>query len=118
MSTMTIQALPGAMAQSRPAKGGELRLTRRGRVVLFLAGLVLITVAFASFGSLSNASDEPLSYGATQTVTIHAGDTLWDLARGVTGGADVDAMVNEIMDMNNLTSALVRPGQKLRIPRT
>lgn len=52
----------------------------------------------------------------TEVVVVH-GDTLWQIARRH-GGPDVDPrkMVDRIRQMNELATAVVRPGQVLKVP--
>lgn len=118
MSTLTIPVsaslLPARQAWARP---GAVRLTRRGRAVLFVVAVVAALALLVSLGPMSTATSQDVPSRTTQVVTIHSGDTLWSLASGLTGGSDTEAMVRQLMSMNNLDSGLLRPGQKLRVPR-
>lgn len=123
MSTMSINAFPIQLPKARPvaASAGRgrssVRLTRRGRVVLFVVALLAVALLSVTWGSISTASGDDVPRRTTQTVIIHSGDTLWGLAAGLTGGSGVEEMIDEIISMNGLDSAVVRPGQKLRVPR-
>lgn len=114
MSTISLNA-PMAVLPARPARV-PVRLTRRGRLVLFAVALVAALALLVAVGPISTATNDDVPQRTTQVVTLHAGDTLWGLAHGLTGGSGTDAMISQIMEMNNLDSALVHPGQKLRIP--
>lgn len=54
-----------------------------------------------------SASATPTS---TSTYTVHAGDTLWDIAR------THDTTVRAIASANDLSGEVIQPGQELRIP--
>jgi len=122
MSTMTIDQLLDAPrpATSRPARSerprSTVRLTRRGRVVVFVVGLV----ALLGIGLLvSNGAGAALHAGTpepTHTIVVAPGDTLWDLASEAAGGDDVRSMIAHIEEINGLAGANLSAGQTLRIP--
>lgn len=99
----------GASA-ARPAAG--LRLTRRGRIVVFVLGLVVaFLIAFlVAGGSVATDSAEPL-----ETVTVGSGDTLWAIADERTDG-DVLEMIEHIKELNDLDGGSLQVGQSLRVP--
>ncbi|MGJ6968189.1 LysM peptidoglycan-binding domain-containing protein [Streptosporangium sp. G11] len=49
-------------------------------------------------------------------ITVHAGDTLWEIADALTEEADAGPMVRRIMDLNGLSGSEVRPGTRLYLP--
>jgi LysM repeat protein len=62
-----------------------------------------------------DVSDRPALSGesaesASLTVIVERGDTLWDLAR------QHRVRLSELIEVNNLTSDLIRPGQELILP--
>ena len=78
-----------------------------------LGGLSL-AVTLPALSSTVHAAP-PVSY---TTVTVHPGQTLWTLAESRTPATgDVQSTVDQIVATNHLTSADLRAGQKLRIPR-
>jgi len=102
---------------------GPVRLTRRGRLVVFagslllLVGLVLgLGLALAGSQATGEAGPEP----ATVTVTVGTGETLWGIASGLAadGAADGDVrtVVQDLEELNALDSAMLRAGQELRVP--
>ena len=116
MSTMTLNA-PIARPLARPVVcAPTVRLTRRGRLVVFALGLLLILAVGVFWGSGSVASDERGQAESTLVVQVQPGDTLYDLAARVTTDGDVNAMVEQIEDLNHLDSSVVYAGQKLRVP--
>jgi LysM repeat protein len=100
-----------AVVHSRPS---SLRLTRRGRLVVFGVGLVaLLGVGFvAATGSLANDRPEP-----TRVITVQPGQTMWDVAAGVSDGGDVRSTLAHLEALNHLDSSSLQVGQQLRVPR-
>ena len=102
-------------AERRATQGsGQVRLTRRGRLVVFLLGLALLFGVALWLAAGSAATEE----GGTEhfaVVTVDPGDTLWDIAAEATDG-NVGDMVEQIRDLNSLDSSMVYAGQQLRVP--
>lgn len=92
------------------------RLTRRGRVVLALAWMLL--VAAGVLGVVRPwAADTPAGTGATTTLHVEAGDTLWQVAGEIAPTADLREVVAAIVDLNGLGSAGdISPGDVLVVP--
>jgi LysM repeat protein len=44
------------------------------------------------------------------------GDTLWAIAGNLADGGDTQAVISAIVELNQLDSMTVQPGQKLAIP--
>jgi hypothetical protein len=122
MSTMTIDQLLDAPRSATPSahrperRRSTVRLTRRGRVVVFVAGLV----ALLGLGLLiSNGAGAALHGGTpehTHAVVVAPGDTLWDLASDAAHGGDVRSMIAHIEQINGLSGVSLSAGQTLRIP--
>ncbi|GGD22270.1 LysM peptidoglycan-binding domain-containing protein [Nocardioides daphniae] len=98
------------------APRGQVRLTRRGRVVVVLAALLLALVVGVALGGVSSASEEAGAPQATEVVVVNEGDTLWGIAAGVAEEGEVRAMVSEIRELNNLDSSVVTLGQEIHVP--
>jgi hypothetical protein len=136
MSTMTIAPLhadrldhgapaPVRLRVVRPdetavktAVRSQVRLTRRGRLAIFLASLVAVLCVGVALGAGSSATQEPGTPAPTRTVVVGPGDTLWGIAGGLAGDGEVRAMVDRIERLNALDTALVQSGQRLRVPLT
>ena len=114
----SISSVPSA-GSAAPAKT-RLRVTRRGRVVLgALAALPLIAalVAFAALGTTSaEASSEVGASSSFSYVTVSAGQDLWGVAQSLGTTADIRDVVADIVNLNQLASSSVHPGQRLAIP--
>ena len=111
MSTITLA--PQVSYHPRP-----VRLTRRGRLVVFTFGVLLAFALGVWFAAGSVATQEG-GVEQVEVVTVAPGETLWDIASdaaAVAGEGDVGAMVERIQDMNSLDSSMVYAGQELRVP--
>jgi hypothetical protein len=95
-----------------------VRLTRRGRLVVFTFG-VLLAFALGVWFAVGSVATQESGVEQVEIVTVAPGDTLWDIASdaaAVTGEGNVGDMVARIKDMNSLDSSMVYAGQSLRIP--
>lgn len=107
---------------AEPAGQAPLRLTRRGRLVVFGLPLVLLAALILSFGGFFNApakaadSVSELSVTPTVTVTVQPGESLWAIAGTVSPERDPRDVIAEIVQLNNLEAAGVQPGQQLFVP--
>ncbi|NEM89887.1 LysM peptidoglycan-binding domain-containing protein [Galbitalea soli] len=102
----------------RPAARSRLRLTRRGRVVLTLL-VATPFVVWALVSGINAGGAIATSSAATaplQTVTVSPGETLWHLASVIAPTADPRDFVDDVIDLNQLDSATLQPGQSLEIP--
>lgn len=108
----------GARSNGQPQT--RLRITRRGRAAL--TGLLAVPVVagallFAVNGGGAMAdSSQAQAVGAFDYVTVHAGQSLWELAETVAPAADPRDVISEIMTLNQLDTVTVLPGQLLAIP--
>ena len=82
--------------------------------------LVIISTTVAAFVLLLATAVHAMSTGAAVTTIdyrVHAGDTLWSIAREWTPPeGDVRAAVARIRDMNGLTTSNIRVGDVLVVP--
>ena len=70
------------------------------------------TDASGSKAAPAGTASEPR---VAQTV-VHQGESLWAVAKRVAPGHDPRAVVDQIADLNDLSSDALRPGQLLTIP--
>jgi len=104
------------MASTLEQHAAPIRLTRRGRVVVrvvVLAMLTLLVVAF-SLGRLAGSAQAG-DGSETTTVVVQPGDTLWEIARAADPAADPRDTIEAIAELNGLAGSIV-PGQQLLIP--
>lgn len=126
MSTIILtptRVIPAPRAEQRSAgravdlRGSErrssVRLTRRGRLVVFLAGLlVAMTAGFVlATGSTATEHSEP-----TTTIQVGDGETLWQIAGSLAVEGHTADMVEHIKDLNGLHGSALVAGQELRVP--
>ncbi|MDP2288888.1 MAG: LysM peptidoglycan-binding domain-containing protein [Actinomycetota bacterium] len=91
------------------------QLTRRGRLVVLLGGVIALFSAMLMFGSFANAT--LTNQGpATQIVVVQPGESLWSIAQTIAPSADPRATISSIRDLNGMTSAVVVKGQSLIVP--
>lgn len=92
-----------------PSTKGELRLTRRGRLMITLTVLAVASVAGAgvAFGGPAAAPEE---------VTVEAGQTLTSIAAVEMAGVPTDDAIASIQRANDLSTSHVHAGQTLVIP--
>jgi nucleoid-associated protein YgaU len=113
--TQPALALPGAPAPATQRPAG-VRLTRRGRALLTLLVVTLLTVAF-SLGRVSSEATGAATAPARRTIVVQPGQTLWEIARVADPQADPREVVRRIEEINDLRgAAAVRPGQQLLLP--
>ncbi|WP_237222222.1 LysM peptidoglycan-binding domain-containing protein [Rothia nasimurium] len=122
VSVPTRQVRADSAPRTAAAQRQKIRLTRRGRLVFrglplltLLALVVLGALTFIAPGEAKSATFDPVA-PVSQTVTVVHGDTLWSIAAEVAPGEDNRDVINRIMQINDLTSAQLVPGQVLEVP--
>jgi hypothetical protein len=115
MSTLTIAPAFRPVAVSRTRRS-TVRLTRRGRLVVFLFSLVLAFAIGIMVAAGSVATGEPGTAEPTRVVTVGTGDTLWAIASDLADDGDVRAMMAKIERLNALESGMLSAGQRLVVP--
>ncbi|MGH3335935.1 MAG: LysM peptidoglycan-binding domain-containing protein [Nocardioides sp.] len=114
MSAMTIDQM---MSSNPMPVRPSVRLTRRGRLVVFLGTLLIVLLLGVVWGTGSVATERAGTPEPTRVVMVGPGDTLYDLAAEATpADGDVAAMVERIQRLNALDSGMLVAGQELRIP--
>ncbi len=85
---------------------------RKGLVNLVLLMFVLFFLLITFYYSATKSQGQALD----QSITVEQGDTLWDIALHYYPQADPRRGVAEIRSLNNLKTAIIYPGQILRLP--
>lgn len=97
------------------SSAAPLRLTARGRRVVALLSLMLVTV-FALIGTKAVAGG-PERALEVETYTVAAGDTLWALATELAApGEDVRDVILELVELNGGGGAGLTAGQRILLP--
>jgi LysM repeat protein len=73
-----------------------------------------LSVFLASPGALA---DSEVTANDFDYMTVLSGDTLWSIATLVNPEADPRDVVEEIIALNQLESAVLTPGQEIALPR-
>jgi hypothetical protein len=98
-----------------------LRLTRRGRVVIAIAGALLVTMVSLLLAGVAQATNHgPSSRAARQNlvqVLVRPGQSLWSVAESADPDQDTRAVIQQIIDLNSLNGDTVLAGQQLWVPR-
>lgn len=115
MSTLSIPPSFTASHAVRPSRSG-IRLTRRGRVVVFLAALALVLLSAVFLGSGAVGSETPGQDESTEIIMVGAGDTLWGIASEVSSDGDIRSTIRDIERLNALDTVALSAGQRLRVP--
>lgn len=106
-----------APAAARPASSGGLRLTRRGRVLLVVLALAVITALMIVFGSGTAATSDAGDITGTTNVTVQPGETLWSIAGEANPGGDIRDTMDDIVKLNSLVDGeTLQMGTKLAVP--
>ncbi|CAB4951747.1 unannotated protein [freshwater metagenome] len=79
-----------------------------------IIGLIIAAVSFFSNQS-AQASNEVAKTSFTY-VTVHNGETLWQIAERVAPNQDPRDTVEAIVTLNNLTQSTLQPGQRIALP--
>ena len=94
----------------------EVRLTRRGRLVVSLVSVFLAGLAGAGVITVATSTDAVAS-SATTSYSVQPGDTLWAIARRIRPNADRRDTVAAILRLNPQAAGGVVVGQSLQLPR-
>ena len=118
MSTLTVS--PGwgrSTGQGGRRAATAVRLTRRGRLVVFVGLLLAVLAAVVAWGPSVVATSEPGTPTPAHTVVVQPGETLWDIATRADPAGNVGDLVHEIAELNALPSTgELQIGQRLAVP--
>ena len=100
----------GRLDRPRPA---PIRLTRRGRIVIWLvlAGLAVVVVAL-----FAPASHAAAPSGPARAVTVHPGNTMWSIATTGLPGLSPAVAVERVRAFNHLATNEVYVGEQILLP--
>jgi LysM repeat protein len=125
MSTITISPWS---AETRPArvivrqrpqkKSAAVRLTRRGRAVVITAFLAVLAVLMIGFGGVATGAFHDGTPTPVRVIEVHPGDTLYGIAGEVAKPGHIRDMVEQIEQLNSLSSPVLQVGQKIAVPTT
>jgi LysM repeat protein len=113
------QPVRNEAARSQPASA-PLRLTRRGRVVVAVAAVLLLTALSLVIAASAQATNHPVPRAAQQDITqmtVRPGQSLWSVAESADPDADTRVVIQQIVELNGLTGNVVFAGERLWVPR-
>lgn len=118
MSTLSISPAfsPSVVRAPRVSDATSVRLTRRGRIVVLLAFLVVAVVVMMSLGGWATATRDSGTPEQVQTIEVGPGDTLYKIAGSIAEPGKIREMVHHIQDLNALNGPGLVVGQKLAVP--
>jgi hypothetical protein len=87
-----------------------------GWLVLTAGVVTLIVFGIGWLGSVGGTSPETPVPAATTVVTIHSGQTLWDVATSEAPSSAPQDVVDRIQQLNNISDAALYPGERLVVP--
>jgi LysM repeat protein len=114
--TAPARTAPAGTAAGRTAPAGELRLTRRGRLLVFVcfltAALALLVFAVSDAATGSGERGRPVPVTMVQ---VESGDTLWSIATRAAPGEDPRGLIDRIQQLNALEGPL-QVGTRIAVP--
>jgi LysM domain len=109
--------------RARPASR-KVRLTRRGRLVVWTLAALAIAAVLTPVLLMAAAGAQAANHGlppaaaraGLRHVVVRPGQTLWSIASAAEPAADPRVVIQEIMQVNALSSGVVVPGESLWVP--
>ena len=85
--------------------------------LIALSMVLFIIMCSACFGTIrAQAADETSAYKYYTSIEVQKGDTLWTIAQQYAGDdADYASYIEEVKDMNQLTSDTIHVGEYLTV---
>jgi hypothetical protein len=108
-------AVPSTAVRRTPTRS-RLRMTRRGRALLLVIVAAPVVVLALFFGINAGGATATTSSTPLQTITMPAGESLWQVATEIAPKADPRDFIADVVAVNQLASTNVQPGQALQVP--
>jgi LysM repeat protein len=80
---------------------------------ILLATALILAIGYFSSNALASSETTKSHF---HYVTVNAGQTLWGLASSHAKNSDPREWIAAVVDLNNLTSNELQPGQRLALP--
>ena len=80
---------------------------------ILLATALILAIGFFSSNALASSESSNVKF---HYVTVSAGQTLWGLAEAHATNSDPRDWIAAVVDLNNLTTNELQPGQRLALP--
>jgi len=96
---------------------GRRRSAGRNWASVVLVSFFLIALATGVLLMVSSSAESKAAASETRTVVVARGDTLWSIAeRHAPAGTDLRQYVFAMRKLNNLSDAMILPGQTITLP--
>ena len=110
----SVYSFPSSAVRRRIARQRRVALARRRLAAVGVVIALVVGFMLASGPGGGAAASRP---GTPRAITVHSGDTLWDLAsRYAPDSVDPRAYVDAIQELNGLEGA-PQTGARLKLPR-
>ena len=111
-----------AAASRRAAARTPIRLTRRGRLAVTATAVLIVGAISMALAGVAEATGHSAATAAhardgVTKVLVRPGQTLWSLAEQYAPNADTRLVIQEILQLNSMSTDQVQPGQLLWVPR-
>lgn len=108
----------------RRIRNNKLRRRRQIRRNIYMTVITFVLIAgfsvsFCSFGSKAQSNNEDISYKYYKSISVDAGDTLWDYAELYADENYYDtysSYIKEVKDINHLKNDNIVYGQFIILP--
>ena len=81
-----------------------------------LAAPVAVALTLSAFSGSAAQAGSTVSTASFDYITVASGESLWDLAGWIAPEADPREVVAALVELNQLPTTEVQPGQRLAIP--
>lgn len=92
-----------------------LRLTRRGKLLLWTMACALGLILGVVLGDVATADSFPQAV-EVQSHFVAKGETLWEIALSINPGIDTRDVVADIVDLNGFSDASIQAGSVIYLP--
>lgn len=94
---------------------GKYKITnmKRFKIFIIVSAFLISLIVFTLLNTVTVYPKEEIQY---EYIYVRAGDTLWQIATEYNNGMDIRKFVKLIMDENSLNSAVIYPGDVLKVP--
>jgi hypothetical protein len=120
-SALTLGIPAGGQTVRGQAAAAPLRLTKRGRIVVAAAAALLVSLlsllASEAAHATSHSAPPRVADRNLMQVVVQHGQSLWSLAQSADRSADPRQVMQQIIELNGLTSDMIFTGERLWVPR-
>jgi hypothetical protein len=113
---------PSRPRVSASSAASPLRLTTRGRIVIAIMVALLVAGLSLAVAGAAQATGHAASQRGTGSnliqVVVRPGQSLWSVAENADPNSDPRLVIQQIAQLNVLTSDTLMAGQRLWVPRT